>query len=166
MPQADSPERRLESSSVTSHVRILVVARGRQVVEELLEKFNEEFRGPSMKFFNLKYDSIEGEQICFSCEFNNMSANPMGFVQGGMISAALDDATSAAMIAAYQERKAPMSTNLNISFHRPLALGKARMKVNLIKLGTRSATSEGRIFNLEDKLVATLMHTAQPVDIS
>ena len=119
-----------------------------------------------MEFFNLKYDSIEGEEICFSCEFNNMSANPMGFVQGGMISAALDDATSAAMIAAYQERKAPMSTNLNISFHRPLALGKARMKVNLIKLGTRSATSEGRIFNLEGKLVATLMHTAQPVDVS
>ena len=86
-------------------------------MEELLEKFNEEFRGPSMEFFNLKYDSIEGEQICFSCEFNNMSANPMGFVQGGMISAALDDATSAAMIAAYQEKKAPMSTNLNISFN-------------------------------------------------
>ena len=39
-------------------------------------------------------------------------------------------------------------------------------KVNLIKLGTRSATSEGRIFNLEGKLVATLMHTAQPVDVS
>lgn len=135
-------------------------------MEELLEKFNEEFRGPSMEFFNLKYDSIEGEEICFSCEFNNMSANPMGFVQGGMISAALDDATSAAMIAAYQEKKAPMSTNLNISFHRPLALGKARMKVNLIKLGTRSATSEGRVFNLEGKLVATLMHTAQPVDVS
>ena len=53
-------------------------------MEELLEKFNEEFRGPSMEFFNLKYDSIEGEQICFSCEFNNMSANPMGFVQGGI----------------------------------------------------------------------------------
>ena len=66
---------------------------------------------------------------------------------------------------AYEEKKAPMSTNLNISFHRPLALGKAKMKVNLVKLGTRSATSEGRIFNLEGELVATLMHTAQPVDI-
>ena len=26
-------------------------------MEELLEKFNDEFRGPSMEFFNLKYDS-------------------------------------------------------------------------------------------------------------
>ena len=43
-------------------------------------------------------------------------------------------------------------------------LGKATMEVNLIKLGKKSATSEGRMFNLEGKLVATLMHTAQPVD--
>lgn len=39
------------------------------------------------------------------------------------------------------------------------------MKVNLVKLGTRSTALEGRIFNLEGELVATLMHTAQPVDV-
>jgi acyl-coenzyme A thioesterase PaaI-like protein len=57
-----------------------------------------------------------------------------------------------------------MTTDLHILFHRPLQIGKATMKVRLIKLGQRSATSEGRIYNLEGKLVATLMHTAQPVD--
>ena len=88
----------------------------------------------------------------------------MGFVQGGMIAAALDDATSAAMIAGYEKKKAPMTTDLHVLFHRPLAIGKATMKVNIIKLGKRSATSEGRILDLENKLVATLMHTAQPID--
>ena len=135
------------------------------IMEERLKKFNQEFFGPSMKFFNLKYDSLKGDRIIFSCEFNEMCGNPMGFVQGGMISAALDDATSAAMISGYQEKKAPMTTDLHVLFHRPLALGKATMEVNLIKLGARSATSEGRMFNLEGKLVATLMHTAQPVDV-
>ena len=115
-------------------------------MEELLEKFNDEFRGPSMEFFNLKYDSIEDEQIWFSCEFNKMSGNPMGFVQGGMISAALDDATSAAMIVAYEEKKAPMSTNLNISFHRPLALGKAKMKWNEKYSIMTPLTIEGSLF--------------------
>ena len=134
-------------------------------MEERLKKFNEEFFGPSMEFFNMKYDFLKGEKIIFSCEFNEMCGNPMGFVQGGMISAALDDATSAAMISGYEEKKAPMTTDLHILFHRPLALGKATMEVNLIKLGARSATSEGRMFNLEGKLVATLMHTAQPVDV-
>ena len=135
------------------------------IMEERLKKFNQEFFGPSMEFFNMKYDSLKGEKIIFSCEFNEMCGNPMGFVQGGMISAALDDATSAAMISGYEEKKAPMTTDLHILFHRPLALGKATMEVNLIKLGARSATSEGRMFNLEGKLVATLMHTAQPVDV-
>jgi len=39
------------------------------------------------------------------------------------------------------------------------------MEVKVIKLGQKSATSEGRIFNQENKLVATLLHTAQPVDV-
>ena len=82
------------------------------------------------------------------------------------ITTALDDATSAAMISGYQEKKAPMTTDLHVLFHRPLPVGKAIMEVKIIKLGSRSATSEGRMFNLDKKLVATLMHTAQPVDIS
>tara|TARA_B100000927_G_scaffold72821_1_gene57932 strand:+ start:2932 stop:3342 length:411 start_codon:yes stop_codon:yes gene_type:complete len=133
-------------------------------MEEILKKFNTKFLGPSMEFFRLKYEHTDGEKIFFSCEFNDMCGNPMGFVQGGMISAALDDATSAAMISGYEEKKAPMTTDLHVLFHRPLPLGKATMEVKLIKLGTRSATSEGRIYNIEGKLVATLMHTAQPVD--
>jgi len=68
------------------------------------------------------------------------------------------------MIAGYEKKKAPMTTDLHVLFHRPLAIGKATMKVNIIKLGKRSATSEGRILDLENKLVATLMHTAQPID--
>ena len=135
-------------------------------MEERLKKFNKEFFGPSMEFFNLKFESIEYEKIKFSCIFSNQCGNPMGFVQGGMISASLDDATSAAMISGYEERKAPMTTDLHILFHRPLQIGKANMEVKIIKLGQRSATSEGRMYNLEGKLVATLMHTAQPVDTS
>ena len=136
------------------------------MIQERLKKFNEEFFGPSMEFFNMKFDSVDGDDLIFSCEFDQMCGNPMGFVQGGMISAALDDATSAAMISGYEEKKAPMTTDLHILFHRPLKIGKAMMEVKLIKLGKRSATSEGRIFSLEGKLVATLMHTAQPVDVS
>ena len=94
-----------------------------------------------------------------------MCSNPMGFVQGGMITTALDDATSAVMISGYKEKKAPMTTDLHVLFHRPLTLGKAMMEVKVIKLGQKSATSEGRIFNQENKLVATLLHTAQPVDV-
>ena len=49
----------------------------------------------------------------------------MGFVQGGMISAVLDDATSIAMISGYENNKAPMTTDLQVLFHRPLPLEDA-----------------------------------------
>ena len=88
----------------------------------------------------------------------------MGFVQGGMISAVLDDATSIAMISSYENKKAPLTTDLHVLFHRPLDVDEAKIEVSLIKLGNRSATSEGRIFNKSNKLAATLLHTAQPVD--
>tara|TARA_B100000925_G_scaffold127501_1_gene95283 strand:- start:49 stop:462 length:414 start_codon:yes stop_codon:yes gene_type:complete len=134
-------------------------------MEERLKKFDPDSHGPSMEFFKLRFESVKGDKIIFSCEFKDECGNPMGFVQGGMISAALDDATSVAMICAYEEKKAPMTTDLHVLFHRPLPLGKANMEVNIIKLGARSATSEGRIFNQEGKLAATLLHTAQPVDV-
>ena len=132
--------------------------------DEKLKRFSKEFFGKSMEFLSLKYVESTDDEMIFSCEFKVECSNPMGSVQGGMITAALDDATSAAMISGYDEKKAPMTTDLHVLFHRPLAVGPAKMKVKIIKLGRSSATSEGRIYNQEDKLVATLLHTAQPVD--
>ena len=134
-------------------------------MEDKVQQFSKEFFGKSMEFLNLEFESVNDGVFVFSCEFNEMCSNPMGFVQGGMITTALDDATSAVMISGYKEKKAPMTTDLHVLFHRPLPLGKAMMEVKVIKLGQKSATSEGRMFNQENKLVATLLHTAQPVDV-
>ena len=134
-------------------------------MEDHLKTFNENTPGKTMQFFNLKYIEIKNEEIIFSCQFTETSTNPRGFVQGGMITAVLDDATSASMISGYERKKAPLTTDLHMLFHRPLEIGTASIKVKIIKLGNRSATSEGRLYNHQDKLVATLLHTAQPVDI-
>ena len=130
----------------------------------ILEKLKNGSAGPSMKFFNLKYEDNDNEIFRFSALFPEQSANPMGFVQGGMISAVLDDATSVVMISGYQGEKAPMTTDLHVLFHRPMPLGRANIEVKVIKLGKRSATAEGRVYSTDNKLVATLLHSAQPVD--
>jgi uncharacterized protein (TIGR00369 family) len=131
---------------------------------DILEKLKNGSVGPSMKFFNLKYEDNDNEIFRFSALFPEQSANPMGFVQGGMISAVLDDATSVVMISGYQGEKAPMTTDLHVLFHRPMPLGRANIEVKVIKLGKRSATAEGRVYSTDNKLVATLLHSAQPVD--
>ncbi|MDC0071871.1 PaaI family thioesterase [Gammaproteobacteria bacterium] len=131
---------------------------------DILEKLKNGSAGPSMRFFNLKYENNDNEVFRFSALFPQDSANPMGFVQGGMISAVLDDATSVVMISGYKGKKAPLTTDLHVLFHRPMPLGRANIEVKIIKLGNRSATAEGRIYSTDNKLVATLLHSAQPVD--
>jgi len=131
---------------------------------DILEKLKNGSAGPSMRFFNLKYENDDNEVFRFSALFPEDSANPMGFVQGGMISAVLDDATSVVMISGYKGKKAPLTTDLHVLFHRPMPLGRANIEVKIIKLGNRSATAEGRIYSTDNKLVATLLHSAQPVD--
>ena len=131
---------------------------------DILEKLKNGSAGPSMRFFNLKYEDDDNEVFKFSALFPEDSANPMGFVQGGMISAVLDDATSVVMISGYKGKKAPLTTDLHVLFHRPMPLGRANIEVKIIKLGNRSATAEGRIYSTDNKLVATLLHSALPVD--
>ena len=131
---------------------------------DILEKLKNGSAGPSMRFFNLKYEDDDNEVFRFSALFPEESANPMGFVQGGMISAVLDDATSVVMISGYKGKKAPLTTDLHVLFHRPMPVGRANIEVKIIKLGNRSATAEGRIYSTDNKLVATLLHSAQPVD--
>ena len=70
-----------------------------------------------------------------------------------MITAALDDATSAAMISGYDEKKAPMTTDLHVLFHRPLAVGPAKMKVKIIKLGRKSAHRKAMLANMASSLI-------------
>ena len=120
--------------------------------DEKLKRFTKEFFGKSMEFLSLEYIESTDDEMIFSCQFKEECSNPMGSVQGGMITAALDDATAAAMISGYKEKKAPMTTDLHVLFHRPLPIGRATMEVKIIKLGSRSATSEGRIFNLDNSL--------------
>ena len=86
--------------------------------------------------------------------------NPRGFVQGGMITAALDQASSMAFIGKNNGIAAPLSTDLHTLFHRSLPLGEANITVKFIKIGRQIATMEARIFDRDEKLVATLMHTA------
>ena len=131
---------------------------------DILEKLKDGSAGPSMRFFNLKYEDDDNEVFRFSALFPEESANPMGFVQGGMICAVLDDATSVVMISGYKGKKAPLTTDLHVLFHRPMPVGRANIEVKIIKLGNRSATAEGRIYSTDNKLVATLLHSAQPVD--
>ena len=130
-----------------------------------LDWLNQHKPGNTAKFFNLEFLEQVDDTYKIKVTFPSESTNPMNMVQGGMIAAAMDDATAMVVISAYEFKKGPLSTDLHVLFHRPVAVGEAVIEVRIIKLGQKLATVEGRLFNADNKLAATLLHTIQPSDM-
>ena len=120
---------------------------------------------PSGKFLNFEFIKEEKEIFFFEIIFPPETASPLNLVQGGMIDAALDEATSMTAYMAFKEEKLPLTTDHHVLFHRPMPLGKATMQTKIIKYGKTVTTIEGKLFDHNEKLVATMLHTALPTNI-
>ena len=115
--------------------------------------------GGTGKLFNFKLISYEEECLELEGEFSAESLNPDGSVQGGMMTAMLDDVTALLIIINSNATLYPSSTNLHSHHHRPLFKGTVTAKAQLVKMGKTIATVKGEIYNAQGKLAATLMHT-------
>ena len=115
--------------------------------------------GGTGKLFNFKLISYEEECLELEGEFSAESLNPDGSVQGGMMTAMLDDVTALLIIINSNATLYPSSTNLHTHHHRPLFKGTVRAKAHLVKMGKTIATVKGEIYNAQGKLATTLMHT-------
>jgi uncharacterized protein (TIGR00369 family) len=120
---------------------------------------------PSGKFLNFKFMKEENGIFFFEIIFPPETASPLNLVQGGMIDAALDEATSMTAYIAFKEEKLPLTTDHHVLFHRPMPLGKATIQTKIIKYGKTVTTIEGKLFDQNEKLVATMLHTALPTNI-
>jgi|TARA_B100000945_G_scaffold250137_1_gene206755 uncharacterized protein (TIGR00369 family) len=120
---------------------------------------------PSGKFLNFKFMKEENGIYFFEIIFPPETASPLNLVQGGMIDAALDEATSMTAYIAFKEEKLPLTTDHHVLFHRPMPLGKATIQTKIIKYGKTVTTIEGKLFDQNEKLVATMLHTALPTSI-
>ena len=119
----------------------------------------------SGKLLNFEFIKEENAIFCFEIIFPPETASPLNLVQGGMIDAALDEATSMTAYIAFKEEKLPLTTDHHVLFHRPMSLGKATMQTKIIKYGKTVTTIEGKLFDQNEKLVATMLHTALPTNI-
>ena len=127
--------------------------------------FKKRQESPSGKFLNFEYIKEENGIFFFEIIFPPETASPLNLVQGGMIDAALDEATSMTAYIAFKEEKLPLTTDHHVLFHRPMPLGKATMQTKIIKYGKTVTTIEGKLFDQKEKLVATMLHTALPTNI-
>ena len=115
--------------------------------------------GGTGKLFNFNLISYEEDCLELEGEFSAESLNPDGSVQGGMMTAMLDDVTALLIIINSNATLYPSSTNLHSHHHRPLFKGIVTAKAQLIKMGKTIATVKGEIYNAQGKLATPLMHT-------
>ena len=121
-------------------------------------------KGNVAKFFSIQFIEQKSEFFLFKCVFPDEAKNPLEYVQGGFISSALDDATAVTVSMLTCGTKIPNSTDIHVTYHRPLTLGRALMKTKIIKLGRTIASVEGKIYTPRNKLAASMLHTAMLFD--
>ena len=116
--------------------------------------------GGTFQFFHTKFLGIENEIYNFEITFPSESLNPFKTVQGGMIASALDEVTSISVNILTKDEFLPSSTDIHITFHRPLMAGKVLGTAKIVKLGKTIVSIEGRLYSNNGKVSATALHTA------
>jgi len=82
-------------------------------------------------------------------------ANRHGSVQGGLVSAMLDSATSAVLLAQLPPELTSMTVRLEVEFLRPAPLTALIAKAWLMSRDERSATTRGELRDPDGNVVAT-----------
>ena len=110
-------------------------------------------------FFSVDFLEEKNEEFYFTVEFPQESLNPQGRVQGGMITSVLDDCTALSVLFSTLGKRFPNSTDLHTTFHRPLLIEPTIIRTKILKIGKNIVSVEGKIFNQEEKIVASCLHT-------
>ena len=116
--------------------------------------------GGTHHFLNTKFLGLEGQIYKYELEFSKECLNPFNTVQGGMIASAIDEITSISVNVFTKDEYLPNSTDIHITFHRPLFAGKVYGSAKLIKLGKQIVSIEGRLYSNSGKIAASGLHTA------
>lgn len=95
-------------------------------------------------------------RIAFEGRPSRRFYNPMGIVHGGWISTLLDTAMACAVHSTLAPRQSYTTVEMKINFVRPLLeqTGVVRCEANVVHSGGRIATSQGRLIDASDRLIA------------
>lgn len=134
--------------------------------EEMLARFqNSKKRPPCSDTLGMRLTACSQDEQTVRMEFDVSPsfANPTGAVQGGFITAMLDEAISTCIIIASNVTMTAPTLEMKTSYLRRLMPGKAHVDAKIIKLGKSAAFSEASCYDADGKLIATATATAIPM---
>lgn len=132
---------------------------------DMLARFqNSKKRPPCSKTLGMRLTHVHqaDKSIKMAFDVSPDFANPTGAVQGGFVSAMLDEAMSTCCIIASNVTMTAPTLEMKISFFRPLFPGDAQVHARIIKWGKSAAFMEAEAFDPEGRLVAKATATALP----
>lgn len=134
--------------------------------EEMLARFqNSKKRPPCSETLGMRLAAVDQDANTVSMDFDVSPSfsNPTGAIQGGFITAMLDEAISTCIIIASNVTMTAPTLEMKTSYLRRLMPGKARVEAKIVKLGKSAAFSEAACYDADGQLVATATATAIPM---
>jgi len=121
-------------------------------------------RPPCSDTLGMRLIAVNQEQktIKMAFDVSQTFANPTGAVQGGFVSAMLDEAMSTCCIIASNVTMTAPTLEMKISFLRPLFPGPATVEARIVKWGKSAAFMEAQAYDPDGRMVAKASATALP----
>ena len=133
---------------------------------DMLARFqNSKKRPPCSDTLGMRLVDLNQAEQWVRMEFDvpQMFANPTGAVQGGFISAMMDEAMSTAVIIASNVTMTAPTLEMKTSYLKRLMPGPASVTARILKLGKSAAFMEADCFDAKGDLVARATATAIPM---
>lgn len=132
--------------------------------DELLERFNARVP-PTGQLFGTRTVSVDSRagRVRMAFTIDTRFCNPRGTVQGGIVTALLDDCAATAGIVALGEAGFIASLELKTSFFAPALPGELFAEGRCLKMGRSSCFLEADLTDSDGKLLARMTSTAIPI---
>ena len=133
--------------------------------EDMLARFQNSKKRPAcsdtlgMQLLAVDQDAMS---IRMGFEVSASFSNPTGAIQGGFLTAMLDEAMSTCCIIASNVTMTAPTLELKTSYMRPLFPGQAEAVARILKFGKSTAFMEAELFDPEGRMVAKASATAAP----
>ncbi|MEM9668453.1 MAG: PaaI family thioesterase [Pseudomonadota bacterium] len=132
---------------------------------DMLARFqNSKKRPPCSDTLGMRLTAVNQahKSIIMAFDVSASFANPTGAVQGGFVSAMLDEAMSTCCIIASNVTMTAPTLEMKTSFLRPLFPGPATVEARILKWGKSAAFMEAEALDPNGRIVAKATATALP----
>lgn len=120
-------------------------------------------RASTMLGWTIEDVNLGEKSVVVSFQATEQFTNPIGLVQGGILTAMMDDTMGPAVVIATGGEKFPTSTDIHTQFFKGAHPGKLICTARVTKLGRSMAFTAAELRNAEGDLLCSAIQTAKLV---